>query len=178
MQMGYHSALSNLGITMENQEGVTISAPLYLVSATQPCNLCGKENKIVALATQHLVDEFEPEDDDGFLLCYAEELPEEILAEVLQRQPSFQKRDSLTAGGDLFHVDLRMRWPLRRPLRTKAVAKPDGLQAIRGICRATAGHRGLGCSVRLQPKHGCWGISGKSSAISPGRQRLAVALPQ
>lgn len=102
MPVGYSSALLNLGITMEKQEGVTISAPLYLVSATQPCNLCGKENKIVALATQHLVDEFEPEEDDGFLLCYAEELPEEILSEVLRRQPSFQKRDSATAGATYF----------------------------------------------------------------------------
>lgn len=102
MQMGYHPALLKQANTMETQEGVTISAPLYLVSATQHCNLCNKENKIVALATQHLVDEFEPEDDDGFLLCYAEELPEEILAEVLKRQPSFQKRDSATAGATYF----------------------------------------------------------------------------
>ncbi len=83
---------------MENTEGVTVSSPLYLVSAMQPCNLCGKENEVAAIATAHLVDEFEPEEGDGFLLCYAEELPEEVLAEVLKRHPNFEMLNSQTAG--------------------------------------------------------------------------------
>lgn len=87
---------------MAIEEGVIIAAPLFLVSATQPCHLCSKDNKIVALATQHLVDEFEAEDDDGFLLCYAEELPEEILVEVQKRHHSFQKRNSATAGATYY----------------------------------------------------------------------------
>jgi hypothetical protein len=102
MPTGYSSALSLPGFTMENQEGVTISAPLFLVSAKQPCSQCGKENKIVAIATQRLVDEFEPEEGDGFLICYAEELPDEILEEIIKRQPSFQKRNSLTAGATYY----------------------------------------------------------------------------
>jgi hypothetical protein len=80
-------------------EGVIIESPLFLLSTKQACNLCAKENLVAAIATQHLVDEeIEPEEDDGFLLCYIEEMPSVLMAEVLKLHPNFELRDSLTAG--------------------------------------------------------------------------------
>lgn len=87
---------------METIEGLAISGPLYLVSATQPCNLCGKENTVVALATKHLDAGDEQEEADGFLLTYIEELPREVLGEVLKCHPNFDLRRSLTAGDTYF----------------------------------------------------------------------------
>lgn len=87
---------------METIEGLAVSGPLYLVSATQPCNLCGKENTVVALATKHLDTEDERDDEDGFLLSYIEELPAEIVNEILKRHPNFEIRRSLTADDSYF----------------------------------------------------------------------------
>lgn len=80
-------------------DGVVIESPLFLIGTEQTCNLCGKENTVVAIGTQRLTDEeIEPEDDDGFLLCYIEEMPNGLLDEVLKLHPNFELRDSLTAG--------------------------------------------------------------------------------
>lgn len=88
---------------METLDGLTISAPLYLVSATQTCNLCNKENEVVALATRHLEDSDEPlEKDDGYLLCYIEDLPAELLEAVAKRHPNFEICHSLTAESDYY----------------------------------------------------------------------------
>lgn len=100
--LSYSVLSSNLTTAMETLEGLSVSSPLYLVSATQPCNLCNKESAVVALATKHLVDEFEPEADDGFLLCYVEELPDDILVEIIKRHPNFEMRSSMTAGNSYY----------------------------------------------------------------------------
>lgn len=84
---------------MDKFEGITVSAPLFLIATTQTCNLCGKDNRVVALATKS-IDTGEEEDDDvdGYLLSYVEEYPDEILQEVLRRHSNFGIHDSATMG--------------------------------------------------------------------------------
>lgn len=57
---------------MDTIEGISVSAPLFLICAMQPCNLCGKENMVAALATNNLSPE-EEQEEDGFLLSYCSE---------------------------------------------------------------------------------------------------------
>lgn len=88
---------------MEILDGLSITGPLYLVSTTQPCNLCSKENTIAALATKGLSDPAEPQEDgDGYLLSYVEDLPAEVLLSVTKHHPNFEIRHSLTAESDYF----------------------------------------------------------------------------
>lgn len=88
---------------MEALDGLTISAPLYLVSAIKACNLCSKENTIVALATRGLTDSDErQEEGDGYLLSYVEELPADVLIAVTKRHPNFEICHSLTAESDYY----------------------------------------------------------------------------
>lgn len=88
---------------METLDGLSIFGPLYLISATQPCNLCGKENAIVALATKGLSDPDEPhEEGDGYLLSYVADLPADVLEAVSKRHPNFEISHSLTADSDYF----------------------------------------------------------------------------
>lgn len=86
---------------MDTIDGISVSAPLFLISAMQPCNLCGKENMVAALATNNLSAE-EEQEKDGFLLSYVEELPAELLGEILKRHPNFAIRHSMTAGDSYF----------------------------------------------------------------------------
>lgn len=88
---------------METIDGLAISGPLYLVSATKACNLCSKENKIAALATRGLSDPDEPhEEGDGYLLSYVEELPADVLIAVTERHPNFEIHHSVTADSDYY----------------------------------------------------------------------------
>lgn len=86
---------------MDTIEGISVSAPLFLFSAMQPCNLCGKDNMVAALATNNLSAE-EEQEEGGFLLNYVEELPAELLGEILKRHPNFAIRHSMTAGDSYF----------------------------------------------------------------------------
>lgn len=86
---------------MDTIEGIAVGSPLFLISAMQPCNLCGKENMVAALATNNLSTE-EEQEEDGFLLSYVEELPAEVLGEILKRHPNFAIRHSMTAGDSYF----------------------------------------------------------------------------
>jgi hypothetical protein len=86
---------------MDTIEGITVSAPLFLISTMQPCNLCGNENMVAALATNNLSAE-EEQEEEGFLLSYVEDLPAELLGEILKRQPNFAIRHSMTAGDSYF----------------------------------------------------------------------------
>lgn len=88
---------------METLDGLTISGPLYLVSSIQPCNLCNKENTVAALATKHLEDPDEPQEEgDGYLLSYVADLPTDVLDAVAKHHPNFEIRHSLTAESDYF----------------------------------------------------------------------------
>ncbi len=103
MPISYSFAHLKLGRTMNNEEGITIYAPLFLVSSTQACNLCGKENTIAALATKSLIDPDEPQEEgDGYLLSYVADLPADVLDAVTKRHPNFEIRHSLTAESDYF----------------------------------------------------------------------------
>ena len=86
---------------MDTIDGISVSAPLFLISAMQPCNLCGKENMIAAFATNNLSVK-EEQEEDGFLLSYVEELPAELLGEILKHHPNFAIRHSMTAGDSYF----------------------------------------------------------------------------
>ena len=86
---------------MDTIEGISVSAPLFLISTMQPCNLCGKENIVAALATNNLSVKAEQE-EEGFLLSYVEELPAELLGEILKQHPNFAIRHSVTAGDSYF----------------------------------------------------------------------------
>lgn len=101
MSLGYSSALSCSTRIMDTIDGISVSAPLFLISAMQPCNLCGKENMVAALATNNLSADKEQE-EDGFLLSHVEELPAELLGEILKRHPNFAIRHSMTAGDSYF----------------------------------------------------------------------------
>ena len=86
---------------MDTIEGISVSAPLFLISAMQPCNLCGNENMVAALATNNLSAE-EEQEEEGFLLSYVEDLPAELLGEILKRQPNFAIRHSITVEDSYF----------------------------------------------------------------------------
>ena len=101
MSLGYSSALSCSTRIMDTIDGISVSAPLFLISAMQPCNLCGKENMIAAFATNNLSVK-EEQEEDGFLLSYVEELPAELLGETLKHHPNFAIRHSMTAGDSYF----------------------------------------------------------------------------
>lgn len=78
---------------MNTDDGITVSSPIYLISDVQACNLCGHPNRVVALATNNLIDEeMEASEEDGFLLSFVEKLPPEILAAVRQKHPNFGRR--------------------------------------------------------------------------------------
>lgn len=103
MLLGYSATFSRYLTTMETLDGLAIFGPLYLVSATQPCNLCSKENTIVALATKGLSDPDEiQEEGDGYLLSYVADLPPDVLDAVTKRYPNFEVRHSLTAESDYY----------------------------------------------------------------------------
>lgn len=101
MSLGYSSAFSRSARTMDTIEGISVSAPLFLISAMQSCNLCGKANRVTALATKNLSVE-EEQEEDGFLLSYVQELPAELLGEILKRHPNFGIRHSMTTGDSYF----------------------------------------------------------------------------
>lgn len=103
MPLGYSATFRSTYSIMETFDGLAISGPLYLISATQACNLCGKENSIAALATKGLIDPDEPQEEgDGYLLSYVEDLPADVLEAVTERHPNFEIRHSLTAESDYF----------------------------------------------------------------------------
>lgn len=56
---------------------------------------------VAALATNNLSIE-EEQEEDGFLLSYVEELPAEMLSEILKRHPNFAIRHSMTADNSYF----------------------------------------------------------------------------
>lgn len=88
---------------METLDGLTISGPLFLISSTQACNLCGKENTIAALATKGLIVPDEPQEEgDGYLLSYVEDLPTEVLEAVSKCHSNFEICHSLTTDSDYF----------------------------------------------------------------------------
>lgn len=88
---------------METPDGLAISGPLYLVSASQACNLCGKENTISALATRGLIDPDELQEEGvGYLLSYVEDLPADVLVAVAKHHPNFEVRHSVTAESDYY----------------------------------------------------------------------------
>lgn len=91
---------------MDAPEGLVLKSPLFLLTTTQKCSLCGKENPVVALATRTLEsedpEEFEGLESEGFVLSNIEALPETILAEVVARQPCYQMRYSQTMGFEYF----------------------------------------------------------------------------
>lgn len=88
---------------METLDGLFISGPLYLVSTNQPCNLCSKENVVVALATNGLSDpDGLQEDDGGYLLSYVEGLPADVLEAIAKHHPNFEIQHSLTAETDYY----------------------------------------------------------------------------
>ena len=101
MSLGYSSALSCSTRIMDTIDGISVSAPLFLISAMQICNLCGKENMVAALATNNLSAK-EEQEEDGFLLSYVEELPAGLLGEILKHHPNFVIRHSMTAGDSYF----------------------------------------------------------------------------
>lgn len=87
----------------EESQGVTVRSPLYLISVTQACNLCGKENSVAAIATMNIdlpedahTEEF-PE-GDGYLLTYVESYPSEIMREILARHSNYESRFSQMMG--------------------------------------------------------------------------------
>lgn len=88
---------------MGTLDGLAIYGPLFLISATQACNLCSKENTIAALATKSLIDPDEPQaEGDGNLLSYVADLPADVLDAITKRHPNFEIRRSLTAESDYF----------------------------------------------------------------------------
>lgn len=86
----------------DSSEGAVISSPLFLLSTAQACSLCGKESSVIALAPAAARFDDEPDEDDGCLLSYIEELPPEILAEIHKRHPNYEIQHSLTADADYF----------------------------------------------------------------------------
>ena len=100
MPMGYSFLVIKKISIMETLDGLEVSSPLFLVSALQRCNICGKENRVAAIATRNIV--IEDEEDDGFLLSYIEWLPPEILSEILKAHPQYSVNYSHSMGSDYF----------------------------------------------------------------------------
>ncbi len=88
-------------------EPLLVSSPLYLLIADQPCNLCGQSNPVAAIATTNLDIPEEPQfkefnKGEGFLLSYVGSLPDDLMAQVIERHPNFQVDYSAMAGEEYF----------------------------------------------------------------------------
>lgn len=71
---------------------IRVSAPLFLLGATKPCDRCKASNHVVALACLNLEDPaeeiFRPH-GDGFLLTHVSDLPDRLLALIRQRYANY-----------------------------------------------------------------------------------------
>lgn len=91
----------------DEQEAMLVASPLYLLIADQACNLCGQSNPVAAIATVNLDIPEEPQfkefnKGEGFLLSYVGSLPDELMAQVLERHPNFQIDYSAMDGKEYF----------------------------------------------------------------------------
>lgn len=80
----------------------TVQGPLFWLCTEMECNICKRTNPVGALAARSLAyaegeDEFEPDDDGGFLLKYIEDMPAELLAAIVARLPTYKLRYSQSA---------------------------------------------------------------------------------
>lgn len=103
----FNSSLPLLFRIMNNDDGLIVTSPIFLLTSTQACNLCGKENSIAAIATLNLSD---PGDEsftqnmagEGFLLTDVESLPDDLLAAILEYHPNYRLEFSSTMGYDYY----------------------------------------------------------------------------
>lgn len=92
---------------MDITNELIVTAPIFLLTATQKCSLCGNDNLVASLATLNLLD---PNDEDsgqqidgeGFMLSYIKALPDELLLLFLERHPNYRYEYSLTAEEDYY----------------------------------------------------------------------------
>jgi len=83
-----------------------VLAPIYLLRSSEQCWRCHTLQPVVALATEHLIDDDpEYEDEEGdvmegqvLVLNNIETLPQMVLSCIISRHPGFQRRKSRTAG--------------------------------------------------------------------------------
>ena len=92
---------------MNVNDGYVITSPIFLLVVNQACDLCKKMNPVMSLATLNLSDpsdeEFASEmRSEGFLLSYIEALPDELLAEILERHPNYSLEHSFTSETDYY----------------------------------------------------------------------------
>jgi hypothetical protein len=88
---------------MNPVHGLIVSVPLFLLTTSQECNLCGNRSQVAALATLNLEDPLDPlftqyNEGEGFLLSYIEWLPEDLLRLVQEQHPSYQYEYSYSAS--------------------------------------------------------------------------------
>lgn len=92
---------------MDIRNELIVTAPIFLLTATQKCSLCGNDNLVASLATLNLLDPNDEDsvqqiDDEGFMLSYIKALPDELLVIFLKRHPNYRFEYSSTAEADYY----------------------------------------------------------------------------
>lgn len=92
---------------MDIENELIVTAPIFLLTASHNCSLCGAESLVATIATLNLSDpndeDYVPKiDGEGFMLSYIRSLPDEVLAIILERHPNYNFEFSLTAGENYY----------------------------------------------------------------------------
>ena len=82
-----------------------VFSPIYLLRSSEQCWRCHTVQPVVALATKHLIDDPEYEDEEGdslegqvLILSSIETIPQALLDCIHSRHGKFEKRKSKTAN--------------------------------------------------------------------------------
>lgn len=91
----------------DGEPALRVLPPLLLLSAETRCWKCGKSVMAVALAAHALEEDGQRVGDaadtsDMFVLTSVDAMPEEVLSELVQRNPNFGRRYSNAAGESYF----------------------------------------------------------------------------
>lgn len=87
---------------MEEDNILRVTAPIFLLRASESCWHCHTSQEVIALAFRWRVDknhdeDEQPEENEPLILHNIHTLPKPILDAVVARHPQFEKRTSKTA---------------------------------------------------------------------------------
>ncbi len=93
---------------MNNDDDILrITAPIFLLRATETCWRCHASQEVIALAVRWRFDknqdeDAQPEENEPLILQNIQALPKPLIDAVVLRHPRFAKRSSKTAGTDYY----------------------------------------------------------------------------
>ncbi len=88
---------------MTDDNILRVTAPIFLLRATESCWRCHASQEVIALAFKCRLDkeqdpDEQPAENDILILDNIHTMPKPLIDAVLSRHPQFQKRTSKTAG--------------------------------------------------------------------------------